>query len=527
MSILDRRKIARIGTTACKVLFFSALRIWFLSALLILTSCKEEPDFPERFRSDHFVVFSNYEYDRVLGEQWLDEWLEKHYEIHTEYLGATADRGEPIRIYIFDQHNEFVRYCAEGVAACTPTDRPVAYSTYLLDTHELIHIYSREFGFGTPFFNEGLAYMLSSQAFIPGDLVPKGRDIRTLLVGAFNYEDPDLGALTSSFTRFLINSHGIESFMQFFRRLDGTTHWDRFESIFAQVFLETLEEAILRWRALNNNTRGDATLNLAQCDAPQLRSLTGGEEEITLRWGPRRNDEEWSVIRTFEVVQPSQLRMRATTTNFRMDLGVQGCEEEHLTDGVEMHVDAFGTDAIQTNAFAATPETNAFQVSHELWADLARGRYWVALYGRDYETPPSTALSAELTTTLWNNEEPTLVGGQLQQIAVVREADACNAGVCETSFLFEFEEPAMMAFRPQDVFPFDTMDITAYVPRGPEYIEVCRSNEEQWIDCVRHTDIDSRTLRLTSGDSGDLFRVTLGQAANTAMAMYFTFNLEY
>jgi hypothetical protein len=491
------------------------------------SGCYSEPDFPERFRSEHFAVFSNFKYDRAQGEQWLNEWLEKHYDIHMEYLGATANRREPIRIYIFDRHDEFVQYCAEGVAACTPIDRPVAYSTYLGNTHELIHIYSREFGFATPFFNEGLAHMLSSQAYIPGDLVPKDRDIRSLLVGELNQDDSDMGALTSSFTRFLVDLYGTETFMRFFEHLEDTQNLSGLRNVFAQVFSDSLENAIQRWRSAGNITRGDATLNLAQCDSPQLNSLHGEGEEIVLRWGPRRGSEDWSAIRTFEVLEPSQLRLRAAVTNSQMMLHVQGCQEEQLTDGVDMHVYAFGLDALRTPSSPTSPERTTPVVSHELLADVGPGRYWVALSGKDDEQPPSATLAAELTNTLWDNEEPVLVGGELQQVAVVRDADACRSGVCETSVFFQFEERAMMGFRPQEVFPFETMDVTQYIPRGPQYLEVCRRSENQWVDCVAHTEINRGTVRSTFGEAGDVFRVTLGQTADTSMATYFTFNLDY
>jgi len=90
--------IIRPQIVACTTMFRDFLFISFALVCFCGSGCYREPDFPERFRSQHFVVFSNYEYDRSQGEQWLNDWLEKHFDVHTEYLGATAHQQKPIRI---------------------------------------------------------------------------------------------------------------------------------------------------------------------------------------------------------------------------------------------------------------------------------------------------------------------------------------------------------------------------------------------------------------------------------------------
>jgi hypothetical protein len=189
-------------------------------------------------------------------------------------------------------------------------DRPCSvwgsvYSTSLPLDHELVHAVAREFGTPPPFFIEGLAvaYELPSPSGLGdyGGLSSSTTVLEAVTIREGAYLPSYLYPLAGAFTAFVIDRHGISKFLAVYKKLRFLDGRGRISRVFADVFGESLEDAVAAFEQVNPEGACSARafrLKRFECGAPELvwdgvhlaeyRTLDCDQEDVL---GPFASDE--------------------------------------------------------------------------------------------------------------------------------------------------------------------------------------------------------------------------------------------
>lgn len=243
-----------------------------VAAMLAQAACHDRP--PEVFESEHFRFYAESD-DPVCVD--LDEKLEMHWAALSAYLGVELEQGTKIDVYKYRDYEALARSgpCPRQAGGCA-VGREAFVESVTLDPfeHELVHTYAGLDGRAPLLFDEGLATML--QEFDGGSV---GEPLPTFeSVPLEDYMESDAwpespsdapyGA-ASSFVRSLVDRHGIEPFMAFWRSTPYGASREDIDASFESAFGETTEDALAAWRS------GGAAIGwmpVAWCASPSLAS---------------------------------------------------------------------------------------------------------------------------------------------------------------------------------------------------------------------------------------------------------------
>ncbi len=199
-----------------------------------------------------------------LGRARVDVRRSEQYLARLEALFGRAPEGWRVEIVVHPASTTL--RSSEGAAASGITDlvsRRID-SVRAFHPHELVHAAAGRIGMPPAFFAEGLAVALSSGGRW------HGRDVDAVALGAIVAgvrleplfdrfgADPELDyALAGSFVAFLLDTHGIETMVEFLERCGPSPA--AFEQSFRAAYGRTVANASLAWEARLRAQSGGAS----------------------------------------------------------------------------------------------------------------------------------------------------------------------------------------------------------------------------------------------------------------------------
>ncbi|MBM4364951.1 MAG: hypothetical protein FJ102_01970 [Deltaproteobacteria bacterium] len=227
------------------------------------------------------------------------------------------------------------------------------------------------------FFREGLGDVLGPWSQSGDATVDHAYDLLSMMEG----ETEVVPGVAASFTRFLIDEHGKDAFLEFYGTAPADAACPEFESSFESAFGAGTEQLVAQWQGLPDSYRGDAFLYLTECASePVPASLGAGAVlvEPDLRCDQaeldiNRADGVLGAYRTVDVDANAAIHVSLDNRGLS-GVQVQGCD-----DYLEGEASAGGGDAPTT----------------ELWANVGTGRYalWFWLSGNAVaEAAPAAAV---------------------------------------------------------------------------------------------------------------------------------------
>jgi hypothetical protein len=409
-----------------------------------LVACADEPDeLPVRFETAHFRYHAKEEAPLCSG---LGDWLEHHYAAHAAWLGVELPAGQKIDYYLLENLGAADTACGTphgvSLSGCSQEWRIYTWQTY--HPHELAHAYAWSFGGSGPptFFKEGLAVVLGGGA---GE-VDRSLDVAALVeTQAFMQASAsDFGrsyAAAGSLTRFLIERHGREAFLGFYRAAPRDGSSDAIGAAFEAAFGETLTAALEAWRAAPPEDEDDYLLHVAECAAPAIPMNVAA-----LACNPRGSSVyPLGMVGSLSLTEPEAIVVRLRSS------GVAGVRIGHCSERLQAELVALSD--------------KHFDHDRELWTDLPAGAYFVSIAAEGPAAGPSseTAVALERTPPLLADrceEAPARAIGPATTEVVVAGSfegaadDAPLDGLADVSLRFRLSEPRVAAstsFNPNDI----------------------------------------------------------------------------
>jgi hypothetical protein len=229
----------------------SSVRVLATIAVIVCAGCEPLP--PVAFTTDHFVVRA---YDDAPDREVYGRWLELHRETISAYLGVTP----PATIEIQHLPGE---PCGHP-GGCERDGTIRIGDEFEMLPHELVHAYLRPLGASGAVLAEGLATMLGCA----GDLSEPPPPSRELLdwAGGDDFYDGDVPrhyGLAGSFTRHLVEVHGIAAVVRLYAATPGNAPYGQLDDAFRSVLGASLEESVDGWVARGGPT--GVCLYVAEC----------------------------------------------------------------------------------------------------------------------------------------------------------------------------------------------------------------------------------------------------------------------
>lgn len=209
------------------------------------------------FQTEHFTYYSDEPVCEDLGSR-----LEEFYREATRFLGIEASGEHQYRYFYYGEGASMSLPCGpeDGAWGCylAPTD--IVGSDWL--HRELVALaIAAELGTPPPFFQEGLAGVI-------GPIYSDGY--------IWQHHDVDIGAqvrgeepvdhyAVASYTKYLLDTAGVENYLQLYAGTAAETPWPALRHQFAAAMGVPPEQTIAAWQALPGGYHGDSNLWLDEC----------------------------------------------------------------------------------------------------------------------------------------------------------------------------------------------------------------------------------------------------------------------
>ena len=231
--------------------------------------------------------------------------------------------------------------CRETTYGCA--DGFDSYSTMAPHDHELVHNVTQLLAVPTPFFTEGAAVVFDLPFSFTMDVSTVGdSDIHALLD---TYRGSDLPAgeygLAGGFTRFIIDRHGMERYVELYEALGIERDPIDIASIYAEVLGEELGDTVDDFDAERRGCSiGALRAKTFECDSPAIlwddhalrhsRTLACGEDGVI---GPFHNDTA-RTYNSFDILRPGTFEINFKSDGPESTVVIRncgGCEDEATT----------------------------------------------------------------------------------------------------------------------------------------------------------------------------------------------------
>ena len=264
----------------------------------MLCACSTERDLPAL--PDILIETEHFRYYHQEGDvpcpAVLDR-LERHYLAVSGHLDADLLGGHKIDYYSFNE-GDCRAYCGAPDGCFEETS--VYASSLGLFPNGLVRAYLSCLGSPPEFFSAGAANFLAAGFSVPWTTIPEGVPLLDLFTDkAFRDsagwpENVSRDDLAGSFSRLLVDRHGVDAYLAMYSNLDKQMSFDEIDAVFLAVFGETLGNAHAEWQDLLPRDTYIHHLFLLECDGEahvlpaEGPVLVSGEldcwrDEITIR----------------------------------------------------------------------------------------------------------------------------------------------------------------------------------------------------------------------------------------------------
>jgi hypothetical protein len=156
-----------------------------------------------------------------------------------------------VEYYHYDRPEDIAAATGRYAGGLTFPDLGQIHTTASADNHELVHLVAYELGDPGPFFQEGLAVVLGDRGRWMGQpvdrvakKVAKGTTLASMIAGFDRIEPREGYAVAGSFVAYLVERHGLDKVVHFFRACHGGRDT---ATAFAAIFGQSLEAAGGSW----------------------------------------------------------------------------------------------------------------------------------------------------------------------------------------------------------------------------------------------------------------------------------------
>lgn len=334
-----------------------------LLSLGLLIGCK--PDVPEPIWRGKYLHYSTTTSGPVCRGSFFRQ------EQHAVELAKLLD-VELSDVIHFTRvaRSEIPDYC-DGLSpkGCTYVDAPYAFAVNSFNYHEITHVVALLGGIGGALpFSEGFAEVFDDGGDPGTELVPIDDALRN-----FTLDDPNYYTV-GLFARFLIERHGLETFVEFLRATDKAHGYAEFSPIFEDVFGEPLDAATTEFESYPTCSEMNNRIAVVDCDLP-VEPWAGQTLTLSANIACEQDD----------VLGPTADDVMLTTRGFQVDDAGSYIFLASAPDGWSgFRVVKCGS---CWDAFDAQIEPGAMEVH-----DLTPGRYYV-LFGRTVDQPAELGLA--------------------------------------------------------------------------------------------------------------------------------------
>lgn len=195
-------------------------------------------------------------------------------------------------------------------------------------------------------------------------------------------QEPAFSALygaAGAFSRFLLDRHGRDSYLAFYRSVPRGASGEAIRAGFQSAFDESLDVALAAWRAGPDVTEEDFRIHLTECGMPPIEGPIADLDGVAC--GTMDALYPLGVIRSLSLPAPSGVIVRLRSPRvIRAEL--RACAGRLVSE---------------RTLFTFKP--TQLGLTRELWTDLQAGDYWleVAAQGADGEETGDAAVSLERT----------------------------------------------------------------------------------------------------------------------------------
>jgi hypothetical protein len=264
---------------------------------------------------------------------------------------------------------EIPDYC-DGLdpKGCAYVDSPFVFSVKSFHYHEVAHAVARLGGIGGALpFSEGFAEVFNDGGELETEQVPLDDVLRNFTLDDPNYYTAGL------FARFLIERHGLETFVDFLHSTDLNASFAQFSPIFEGVFGEPLETAMVEFESYPTCSEMSNRIALVDCNLP-LEPWEG--QTVTLRANVACDQDD--------VLGPTGDDIMVTTRGFQVDEAGSYALVVSAPEGWS------GVRLVRCGSCWDSREIPLEAGAMEVH-DLTPGRYY-ALFGRQVDEPAELGL---------------------------------------------------------------------------------------------------------------------------------------
>lgn len=335
-----------------------------LVLLLGLAGC--QPDIPEPiWKGEHLYYSSTGDGPVCRGSFYRQE---QHAVELARLLGFELQ--DVIHYTRVENQDELAEYC-DGARAkgCAHVDEPYAFGVRSFNFHEIAHVVANLGGVRGPDpFREGFAEVFADGGDPDAKQLPIRDVLRDFPPGDESYRTMGL------FSRFLIERHGLDRFVQFLRSAAPDTSFAQFSPTFEKVFGESIEVAMTEFEDYPACDDMSNRIALVDCSLP-LEPWDGRALTLTADVSCDRDD----------VLGPGVDDVMFTTRGFQVDEAGSYLFYASMPEGWSgFRVVKCGS---CWDAFDVQIAPGAME-SHE----LTPGRYYV-LFGRTLDEPAELGLA--------------------------------------------------------------------------------------------------------------------------------------
>jgi hypothetical protein len=310
------------------------------------------------------------------------EWLELQYAVVSDWFGASLREGRKFDYVHVQELGEMASYCGVSAGGCAGDGMAFAFDNY--NAHEVTHLVADLVGDPPALFREGIAEVLGCNPMVSAVPVRASTELMQLLEDqAFRAHDDPHQAYrwAAGFTRFLLDRHGQEAFLRFYREAPRRGSSARIADTFEAVFGEPLPFAVHAWAEAPPQTYRNVCMHLAECAAPPLPD--GAGDEASFGCGIGHGTAPRVLVRTVDAMGGAGLRLA-------------------MDGDAPTRVDLFPCDAPADEALEHGRRPPG---PGEVWAPLAPGRHWVRIADADFGHQTRGAIPMHLAATV----EPSLL----------------------------------------------------------------------------------------------------------------------
>lgn len=239
--------------------FSPPMRVSLPNALVLLALVGCKPDIPEPIWKGEHLHYSTTTREPVCRGSFYRQ------EQHAVELARLLnfELTETIH-YTRVARSEIPDYC-EGLSleGCAYVDSPLAFAIRSFQFHELTHVIAQLGGIGgaLPFW-EGFAEVFNDGGDPDTNQVPLEDVIRDFTFDDSNYY------MAGLFARFLIERHGLETYVELLRSTEKYASYAQFAPIFEDVFGEPLDVAMTEFESYPSCSDMNNRIALVDCNLP-------------------------------------------------------------------------------------------------------------------------------------------------------------------------------------------------------------------------------------------------------------------